>query len=61
MGNIKQDYDWETSQLDMLRKTLVERCGIEANRKEAISLILYNLNKNPQLVRVVITGQNCAI
>lgn len=60
MGNIKRDYGWEASQLDMLRKTLKESCGIEADRKEAISLILYNLNKNPRLVRVVITGQNCA-
>lgn len=60
MEKIKQYKNLETCQLDMLRKTLAESCGIKANRKGAISLILYNLNKYPQLVRVVVNGQNCA-
>lgn len=51
----------KNKQIDRLRKTLEERCGVHVNREGAIELILYNLNKNPELVVEVIVGQNCAI
>lgn len=41
INNSKKMKDWETSQLDMLRRSLKESYGIEADRKEAIRLILY--------------------